>query len=251
MILEKFKIYIVNLKKDEVRRRHIINELKKQKILKYEIIEAINGKELSHKEIIDNSFRDKKGLNPWNSKMSASQIGCALSHIKIYRKFIKSEYEFALILEDDAIFVKDIEDILLKFIISSFKFKKQIILLSELKQFYKKPLEKIRNYELVNVTNAFFTHAYFINKEAAKSIISFNFPVKTIADNFIFFNIYCNVKITGINPFIVDQDKKNHKTTISLEKNNFEKVFLLKRTIYKIKMKIIKFFVKLQSHNKR
>jgi hypothetical protein len=123
--------------------------------------------------------------------------------------------------------------------------------LSELKQFYKKPLEKIRNYELVNVTNAFFTHAYFINKEAAKSIISFNFPVKTIADNFIFFNIYCNVKITGINPFIVDQDKKNHKTTISLEKNNFEKVFLLKRTIYKIKVKIIKFFVKLQSHNKR
>jgi glycosyl transferase, family 25 len=251
MILEKFKIFIVNLKKDKDRRKHIVDELTKQKILNYEIIEAINGNELNHQDIINNSFRNKIGLNPWNTKMSASQIGCALSHIKIYRKFVKTKYEFALILEDDAIFINNFENILLNFIINNFKFKKQIILLSELKQFYKKPLSKIEKYELVDVTNAFFTHAYFINKEAAKSIISFNHPVKTIADNYIFFKIYCGVKITGINPFIIDQDKKNYETTISLEKNNFKKIFLLKRTIYKLKMKIIKFFVELKSHNKK
>jgi glycosyl transferase family 25 len=38
--------------------------------------------------------------------MSPSQIGCALSHIKIYKKFIKTDYNFALVLEDDAIFIE-------------------------------------------------------------------------------------------------------------------------------------------------
>lgn len=250
MILEKFKIFVVNLKKDEDRKKNIVNELRKQKIKNYEIIDAINGNKLTHQEIVSSTFRNSMGANPWNIKMSPSQIGCALSHIKIYRSFIKTEYEFALILEDDAIFVNNLNDELKNFIINSFKYKKQIILLSELKQFYNKPLNKSEKYELVDVSNAFFTHAYFINKDAAKAIVTFNYPVKTIADNFIFFKIYCGIKITGINPFIADQDKKNYKTTISTERNNFEKIFLIKRTLYKLRMKIIKFFVKFKSHNK-
>jgi hypothetical protein len=37
MVSEKFKIFIVNLKKDKKRREHIISELKKQKLDNYEI----------------------------------------------------------------------------------------------------------------------------------------------------------------------------------------------------------------------
>lgn len=249
MVLEKFKIFIINLKKDKKRRTHIINQLTEQKINNYEIIDAVNGKEFDKKEIKKNTFTNKMGINPWNSKMSFSQIGCALSHIKIYKKFIETDYDYALILEDDAIFIENFHNKLINFIINSFKYKKQIILLSEIKQFYSKPIIKIKKYELVNVTNAFFTHAYFINKEAAKSIISFNYPVKTIADNFVLFKLYCGIKITGINPFIVDQDKKNHPTTISIEEEKFKKIFLFKRTVYKTKMKLIKFFIKFKSHN--
>jgi glycosyl transferase family 25 len=250
MILEKFKVYIINLKSDVGRKKSIIQQLNKQNIENYEIIDAINGNELSPQEIDSNTFKNKMGINPWNTKMSASQVGCALSHIKIYHEFIKSDYKYALILEDDAIFKNNFEDKIKKFILNSFKYKKQIILLSELKQFYKKPIIKFEKYELVDVTNAFFTHSYFINKDAAKSIINFNHPVKTIADNFVFFKIYCGVKITGINPFLIDQDKKNYQTTITIEKNEFNKIFLFKRTAYKLKMKIINFFIKLKSHNK-
>ena len=103
----------------------------------------------------------------------------------------------------------------------------------------------------MKVTNAFFTHGYFINKEAAKSIISFNYPVKTIADNFVLFKLYCGIEITGINPFIVDQDKKNHPTTILIQREKLKKIFLFKRTIYKLKMKIMNFFIKFKSHIKR
>ena len=251
MVLEKFKIFIINLKKDKKRRTHIINQLTKQKLDNYKIIDAVNGNEFDEKEIKKNIFKNKIGLNPWNTKMSYSQIGCALSHIEIYKEFIETDYDYALIFEDDAIFVENFEKKLVNFIIDNFKYKKQIILLSEIKQFYSKPINKIEKYELVKVTNAFFTHGYFINKEAAKSIISFNYPVKTIADNFVLFKLYCGIEITGINPFIVDQDKKNHPTTILIQREKLKKIFLFKRTIYKLKMKIINFFIKFKSHIKR
>jgi glycosyl transferase, family 25 len=250
MIIEKFIIYVVNLKKDIKRKKHIINELKRQNINNYELIEAVNGNKFSTQELSLHKFTNKKGYNCWNTKMSPSQIGCALSHIKIYKKFLKSNYDFALILEDDAKFINNLTIDLKNFILKNFNYEKQIILLSELKEFYKKPIDKKNNYEIVNVTNAFFTHAYFINKKAAKSIISFNYPVKTIADNFVFFKIYCSIKITGLNPFLVDQDKKNYITTIATEKNS-EKIFLLRRAIYKMIIKILKYFTKFKTHNEK
>lgn len=250
MITQKIKIYVVNLKNDKKRKKHIIKELKKQNIKNFKIIEAVNGNNFSSKELELHKHKNKKGLNFWNTPMSPSQVGCALSHIKIYKNFVKSKYDVALIFEDDARFINNFSKTLEKFILENFKFKKQIILLSELKEFYTKPISKINNYEIVNVTNAFFTHAYLINKEAAKKLTSFNYPVKTIADNFVFFKIYCGIKITGLNPFIVDQDNKNYSTTITKQKN-VQKIFLLRRSIYKISKKILKYFINFSSHSKK
>ena len=97
MSTEKFKVYVINLKKDNKRKKNIIKQLKKQKIKNYEIINAVNGNKLGKNKINLNTFKDKKGKNPWNTKMSLSQIGCALSHIKIYRQLIKSKYTCLII----------------------------------------------------------------------------------------------------------------------------------------------------------
>lgn len=246
-MIEKFKIYIVNLKKDKKRRTNIIKEMQKQKLDNYEIIEAIEGDKLNKNNLRTVTFKNKKNLNPWNSKMSSSQIGCALSHIKIYKKFLKTKYEIALILEDDAIFLHNFNQTLQDFIIKNFKYNKQIILLSELKEFYSKALVSNGNFEIVKVSNAFFTHSYMINRNAAKAIKSFNYPVKTIADNFVIFKLYCNINILGLNPYILDQDKKNFETSISVDPIK-EKKILRKRLIYKIKNKVLKRFGVFKSH---
>tara|TARA_B100000902_G_scaffold379478_1_gene413840 strand:+ start:1176 stop:1922 length:747 start_codon:yes stop_codon:yes gene_type:complete len=246
-MVEEFKIYVVNLKRDEERRKNIINEIEKQNIKNYEIIDAVDGNELNEYELDTLTFKNKKKFNQWNSKMSPSQIGCALSHIKIYKKFINTDFKLAFILEDDAIFLKNFEIKIKKFILKNFKYKKQIMLLSELKEFYPKAIDTNDGYEIVNVSNAFFTHGYIINREAAKSIVSFNFPVKTVADNFVFFKIYCGVKITGLNPFLLKQDTINFKSSIIWGKRD-KKVFLIRRSFYKIKNKILKKFINFKTH---
>ena len=139
---EKFKIYVVNLKKDKDRRKNIIIEIEKQNIKNYEIIDAVNGNELSNKELDSASYKNRNLINPWNIKMSPSQVGCALSHIKIYKKFIQTDYNLALILEDDAVFVQNFSEKLKKLILKNMKFRKQILLLSELKEFFSKPIDK-------------------------------------------------------------------------------------------------------------
>ena len=96
-MIEEFKVYIVNLKTDKNRKKNIIKELVKQNIKNYEIIDAIDGNKLNKNKLNLVTFKDKNHLNPWNSKLSPSQIGCALSHIKIYKKFIETKFNFALI----------------------------------------------------------------------------------------------------------------------------------------------------------
>ena len=242
-----FKVFIINLKKDKNRKKNILNELKKQNLKNYKFISAVNGNELKKKEINSLISKEKNFINPINTNMSKSEIGCSLSHIKIYKEIVKSDIDYALILEDDAFFLNKFTKNIKKFISINFKYKKQIILLSELREFYKIPIDKEKDYEIVDVTNAYFTHSYFINNEAARSLLHFNFPVKTVADNFIIFKIYCGIKITGLNPYLLGQDKKKFESSIKFT-SNLKQVFLFKRFIYKSYNKILKKLNKFESH---
>ena len=179
--------------------------------------------------------------------MNVPEICCALSHINVYKKFIKTNFDYALIFEDDAVFLDEFSEKLQNFVLKNFKYKKQIILLSELWQFFKKPLDVEDDYEIVDVRNAVLAHAYFINKEAAKSLISFNYPIKTVADYFLIFNIYCGIKITGLNPFLLKQNKNKFETSIPPE-NRMNEIFLFRRYIYRLMNKILKILNKLNTH---
>ena len=249
-MIKNCKIYVINLRRETKRRENIINELKRQKIVDFEIIDAVDGNEINRNELNRLISKNNRFINPINTNMNSAEICCSLSHIKVYKKFLETNINYALIFEDDAVFLNDFSDNLQNFIIKNFKFKKQIILLSELWQFYKKPLDTQNNYEIVNVRNAVLTHSYFINREAAKSLIAFNYPVKTMPDNFLAFKIYCGIKITGLNPFLLKQDKQKFESAIPRD-NRLNQVFLFRIFLYKLMNKILKVFFKFSTHKKK
>ena len=246
-MLDNLKIYVINLKRETQRKENIITELKKQNINQFEIIEAIDGKTIKKNDLENLISKDKKFINPINTNMNPPEICCSLSHVKVYKKFLQTDKEYALIFEDDAIFLNNFTDNLKKLIIKNFRYKKQIILLGELWQFFKKPIDKDDQYEIVDVRNAVLAHAYFINREAAKSLIAFNYPVKTMPDNFLVFNIYCGIKIMGLNPFLLKQDKNKFESAIPRE-NRLNQVFLFRRSIYRLTNQILKILNKFNSH---
>ena len=104
----QIKIFVMNLKNDFYRRKHIVNELKKLN-LKFDFFFAKKGIELSKNEMA--LYSRKEAFKNENRDLPVDEISNSLSHIKIYKKIIKSKYRISLILEDDVIINKDLLNI--------------------------------------------------------------------------------------------------------------------------------------------
>lgn len=94
------KIYVINLKKNKDRYKKFMKNARKANV-KVDRFNAVYGKELSkdHPDILKYFAKDH-GLNP-------GQIGCALSHIKIWEDAIRHNYKNIIVFEDDAIIPED------------------------------------------------------------------------------------------------------------------------------------------------
>jgi GR25 family glycosyltransferase involved in LPS biosynthesis len=94
------KIYVINLKKN-TDRWESISELAKKANVNITRFDAIYGKELddNHPDIIKYFIK--------NHKLNKGQIGCALSHVKIWEDAIKNNYKNIIVFEDDAVIPED------------------------------------------------------------------------------------------------------------------------------------------------
>ena len=90
------KVYLINLKKNTDRLEKFMKSAKVANV-EVERFEAIYGKEL------DKNHPDLHKYFVKNHKLNPGQIGCALSHIKIYENAIKNNYKNVIVFEDDAI----------------------------------------------------------------------------------------------------------------------------------------------------
>lgn len=90
---ETYMTYVINLERSKDRLTKMSNSLKNAN-MNFTRIDAIDGKKL-------NKNIERKG-----------EHGCRLSHIKTWKEFQKSSYEYAIIFEDDIIIPKEFLKIL-------------------------------------------------------------------------------------------------------------------------------------------
>jgi glycosyl transferase family 25 len=103
-----FKTLLINLNKDKDRLDFMSRQLKSLGI-SFERVEAIYGKEYKGNEY------DKDLAVKLNGKeLSVGEVGCALSHKRSVEKFLESQSDYCLILEDDVKIDKDFKNILEK-----------------------------------------------------------------------------------------------------------------------------------------
>ena len=125
------KIYVINLKKSEDRRQHIINEFNRVGIEKYEFFEAtphdseeaINLMNSSLVKKFPSCFRcNQKRCDCENNYLTPFQIANWCSFINIFKDIIKNNYNFVLICEDDIVFTSQYERIINR-LLNVFTFK--------------------------------------------------------------------------------------------------------------------------------
>ena len=105
------QIYVINLKRRKDKLKRImkrINNIDPDGNINVEIFTAIDGLKIDEQFMKDNNISIlKEWIDPFKkTKINKGEIGCALSHYKIWEDIIENNYNSALILEDDAEFIK-------------------------------------------------------------------------------------------------------------------------------------------------
>jgi len=98
--LDVVKVYVVNLRRSIARRNYIEQKLQHYNI-PFEIFEAVDGNELCETELYKIYAEGSYFKNRYGRVMNIGEIGCALSHIGLYKKILEEKISHAIILEDD------------------------------------------------------------------------------------------------------------------------------------------------------
>tara|TARA_B110000977_G_C11054429_1_gene483549 strand:- start:190 stop:1131 length:942 start_codon:yes stop_codon:yes gene_type:complete len=166
----KIKIFIISLKKQG--RIDKLKKIMKNLKLNFIIIKAIDGKKIEKEKTLGKFYDSRKTFLNIGRHLTAPEIGCAASHIKIYKYIVKKNIQQAIIMEDDAIPSKKIVDWLRKNIKAD---NDQII---NFYSYQKGLLNKIPTKAFYNLTNIYSarTHLsgtafYQINNFTCKKIL--------------------------------------------------------------------------------
>lgn len=110
------RIYVITLKKS-TDRHSIFQETLEG--LNYKIFYGVDGSQLQVDKLKEDGIYHshltklmKKRIGRRPSEMSPARIGCALSHLEIYKEVLEHKYQRVLIFEDDPVFkIKDVQTV--------------------------------------------------------------------------------------------------------------------------------------------
>lgn len=250
-------VYTINLKQhgDKYKKTH--NQLQHINLPLHRV-EAIDAKDLSDKDIANyldlHSYQAFMGHNP-----RKGTIGCYLSHMKAWKAFLKSDYEFALITEDDIEFDPDVltktidELIKVRYLWSITLF--EILhggMPLVLKEF--EDIDQTLDIYLLQVTHA---GAYMINRSAAYRLLEKALPIKMPLDHYFLRSWeWSGLLVTGIEPRIVSQPPRDRAASYrestdyvgGKERKEVPWSSTMHKVIYIIKSGVIRFIYNLAQY---
>jgi glycosyl transferase family 25 len=185
------------MKDNAERRTHIIEECAKHS-LNVEIIDAVIGKELSEAELREAVF------DYGNSGFTKGEIGCALSHLKIYRKIVEEGIDIALVLEDDATLSDNINAALID--IEAFNNdarKPALFLLTKVEKYISSLPKRLERINLYRFHKGWLATGYAINRKGAEILLKCLYPIKVVADHWLYIKFYTALTIYCVVPHIV------------------------------------------------
>lgn len=244
----KLHIFVINLKRRPDRKALIETRLNNLGIQNFEIIEAVDGKELP--EDLSEVYNEDSAIQI-QRRLKKSEIACALSHLKIAKKIIDENLDYAIILEDDAELTLQFKHFVKDFDIEPNKFDFLILGSFSSNQFFNGKLKtKESPYKLIekesityldniefNVGNITIhkthyptqkidfihgTHAYMLSNSGAKKLLEINYPVVVEADN-IWNYFYDDCKTLFTNPILAH--RQHEDSDIGMERSEFIDIF--------------------------
>lgn len=257
---QKIPVFIISLL-SSTERRSRMTKLLTEKGINFTFFNAVDGREFNTKDL--NEIRDKTSYFKKQRKrnLSKGEIGCALSHINLYKHIIDNDIEFALIFEDDI-------DILSESILNRILFTELLInnknwdllQLGYYQKFnteYSETFVSFKKDQLIEnvymARPAIFcssTFAYVIRKKAASILFEYGHPARVPSDYLTGDSAKLGVNFKVIVPKIIGHtwdygtihEPERYENTLASSKNKFKKA--VRKVNYFYRNYIISFFIK-------
>lgn len=212
------KTFIINLDRDRDRWSHIRAQASAAG-LDYERTQAVSGRELGQEEFDQHysAFRAK-----WRQarNLTPAEIGCALSHLKIYREILLRDLPRALVLEDDVELNGDVPDVLCELESQLPQDTPIVCLLSPATAGSPSALADLgAGYTLHRFGHGFFASSYILTRAAADWLLQTLYPVGDVADCWERLNRSGKIQIFCVTPTLIeqDQDRFGSSTTTDIQ----------------------------------
>lgn len=187
--MENIPCYVVNLDSDTKKWEKVSRKLTSIGI-KHERFPAVYGKSLSPEYIKESTYPSvyynlKNGRAVDQDIPTLGAIGCYLSHINIWKKFLASGEEKCLVFEDDLDSVSSLAEI--QAFVESVPKDWDFLFLGYQKEALLNEDVRVGNcYQIKSLT--FMTHAYLITKRGAETLLASAFPIFCQIDAHISYN---------------------------------------------------------------
>ena len=207
------RIFVINLARHAERRAFMEMQLAAQ-ALPYEIFDAVDGFALSPDFIAEN-YDGARARQLNQRDLSLGEIGCALSHLAIYRKMIDENIPLALIFEDDALIGSQFPEVLERLVAQSTASEESIVLLNHAHKYSGWSQRRIdRHHRLFPVVEAYCTHAYLLTQAAARKLRAILHPAHTVADCWNYLVENKQVQLRAVVPYCVGHSLLAKKSVI-------------------------------------
>lgn len=197
--MENLSIFLLNLDR-AVDRRKIMEEHLTSLGLRFELISAVDGKKLSP---FDRSkYSEEDAIKAVGHPLIDTQIGCALSHARLYERIVKENISECLILEDDVF----LGEMFFKVMQSRSQFPKDWDVINLCTR---TPQDAFGSF-LVDIYRcskflepASQTAAYLLSLKGAKKLLRKVYPIRYEADGFTGRTQIAGIYSYGISPAVV------------------------------------------------
>ena len=221
-------------------RRKVLTELLGKTPFQFQFMSINDDIELTPTAIANN-HDSKRAIDALGRDLTRGELASTLNHMLCYEKFLDSENDIAIILEDDADFIVDefnhVINLITKIIDEN---KPQVYLLTPVISYLNKNLINLSaDYKVVQVVQSWDSSGYIINRKTAKKLIDANSKAWFVADDWVRYKRHANVSVFGIIPPILNQNVSAFKSNLMFSRNNAVKNKTLKYVITRITYKII------------
>lgn len=183
-------IVVISDNNNPVRRNNVV-KIFEEKHVKFHFFNAIMANRMSEKEIAKAAVE--------HTFLSASEIGCALSHRTVYDEFLQSEHKSLVVCEDDICFTPDFSADVVADVVDFVEESDEprLVVLQKSIYHHKRVKKLDKGICIYSARNLFGAYGYILNRTAADNIRHIQTPVRFEIDAFKFYywlnacNLYC------------------------------------------------------------